>query len=240
MKILGLILSLQFLLLAQTYENECPCFKSPIQQEPSDDALKSALANGVIPHLRKHDVNNCTYRAWSSVMLKPEGTPPTVQSKDKDPQRDSWAAYDSWSCQYSAYSIMDGDPKTAWSAPGDGIDAVVIAMADLRRPVEIWAGFGKSKKLFNANARPKNITVYVLQAATQTGVIQSSIEFSNITVLAHNDYELKDQNGYQPLPFPKFTPRSESGQTFLAIEIHSVYPGKKHPDVGISEIHTAQ
>jgi hypothetical protein len=240
MKSALLLLALPLLLLAQVYQSECPCYKSPYQQDAIDDNLKTLLGNGVIPKLRKHDVNNCTYRAWSTVMLKPEGTQPPALSTEKDPQRESLAKRDAWSCQHSAFSLIDDNPATGWAAPNDGEGAIVVALADLHGSVEIWAGNGKSGRLFKANARPREITVYVLQAAPQTSIAQETVEFTDVQVIAHQDYDLKDQNGFQPLPYPKFTRRSEPGQTFLAIEIRSVYPGKKTHDVYISEIRNAQ
>ncbi len=227
-----LIMIIPIISLAQSYQNSMPCsFKKNIE-------LKKMIKAGTINGLMEHNVNNSSFEAWSTSILKPEGKPPIIESADKDELGETKIKYDNWSCMYSAYNAMDNNPKTAWSegVEGDGIGEILIVSVDTSRPVEIWGGLGVSQELFNANNRPKNIRVYVLQANASSGAAQFGSFYSDIKVLGNHTIKLKDINNYQPLALPRFTLRKDGGRTFVAIEILSVYRGLKYKDTCISEI----
>ena len=195
----------------------------------------------------------------ASSWLSAEGNPPrTLKANEKDENGDSWDEseidwanknrYDSWTEMYGPGKCFDGKTDTAWceGKSDDGIGEVVIAWVDVKRPVRIWSGFGKSEKLWKENNRPKDIKVFVIQGE----VIGHSVNSPNykMKVVGEKTLTLKDVNGWQKLnldeykeidseEFKKLDPYelSQSG-TFLAIKILSVYPGTKYKDTLISEV----
>ena len=117
------------------------------------------------------------------------------------------------SCTYAPSKLVDGDQLTGWAEgdDGDGIgaDVVVPQLLDLREPVRIWAGYGKSPELFAANGRPKRVQVTVLRVRTAepdphdaTGC--STATYVEPVVVAGHEVDLRDFNGYQALPVPEF------------------------------------
>ncbi len=217
----------------QAYEESRPCVCR------GNPGLKKMISAGKIDSLSEQ-ANNLTREKWSSSMLKPDGTPPKKLPMERDVLGESLAAYDNWSCRYSAYSIVDNDPATAWveGAEGDGIGEVVVVHVKKNQPLAIWAGLGASGSLFKANNRPRKIRVYVFQAGRERGreAYQSGTTYIRLLLLGRHEVELKDVNGYQPLPLPKHTLRKDRGEAFIAIEILSVYPGSKYRDTCISEV----
>ena len=138
-------------------------------------------------------------------------------------------------CSYSPVRLVDGNPQTGWveGTQGVGIGAEVVVPAlfdpvsyydsqpgregrwveteplDLSKPVRIWAGYGRSPKLFAANGRPKRLRVTVLRLRRgeidghdATGCSHSHYE-KPVVVAAH-EVELLDHNGYQELPLPEY------------------------------------
>ncbi|MFB5652820.1 hypothetical protein ACE5IS_19440 [Leptospira wolffii] len=218
---------------SQSYESS-PCTgkgdRSIIQKLKNDEVISSLEGEG----------KPGNFRYWSTSMLKAEGTPPKIK---KDELGYGGIDYEKWSCQYSAYSAQDNNTKTAWSegAPNDGIGEIVIVQVEIDKPVKIWSGFGKTKELFNANNRPKEIEVYILQAAA-SDANQCCRVFHELYIIGKGKVSLKDLNEYQALPLPKFEYLSndegkiKTSDTFLAIEILSVYKGSKFQDTLITEI----
>lgn len=208
-------------------------------------SLKRGLKTGdVIPLLDPWYGYRC---AWATSTLAATGKPPALPSvrPGDEPDFEHERAYMEWSCMYAAGQITDGDPSTCWAegAEGDGIGETVIARVDTGKALEIWAGLGKSEKLYRENGRPRKVNVRVLQAS-DCEVNQYSTVFRDIRVLAHRTVELRDVNGYQALPLPAFKPLKSNVSeacldqitTFVAIEILSVYAGTKYRDTCISEI----
>ncbi len=157
-------------------------------------------------------------------------------------------AREEWACQYSAYSLSDGKPSTAWAegVDGDGIgEVVLVGYTDITKPVKIWTGYGKSDALFNANNRPAKVKVYLLGTNCSLAS-QSNVHYKSLKVAGVKEVMLQDMNAYQPLSLPAIQhpvnaePCEYDDGTeifyFLAIEILSVYKGTRYHDTCISEI----
>jgi hypothetical protein len=218
----------------------------------SCDCAKQALKRGLkpgdlLPSLDPWYGYQC---AWATSTLAATGKPPVMPKPpaggaEEEPDFESERTYMEWSCMYAAGRLTDGSPETCWAegVKGDGIGEIVIAQLDTRKPIEVWAGLGKSEKLYRENGRPRKVNVYVLQA-TDCAVNQYSTIFTNVRVLARHTIELKDVNAYQPLPLPAYRPLKaepspyclDQVTTFVAVEILSVYPGGRYRDTCISEI----
>ncbi len=194
---------------------------------------------------------------WTTTHLRAESKKPKLQdAADEDPVilSENNEALEKWSCMYSPWSAMDGNPATAWSegVKGPGIGEILIVKTDTGKPVYIWAGIGVNKRLHTMNNRPKKIRVYVLQALTaqqMIGQFANGIQYNNIKVLAQKEITLKDKFGYQTLDLPAHTLKkyksitvhgeekvAQKDITFVAVEILSVYRGSKYDDTCISEI----
>jgi hypothetical protein len=207
--------------------------------------LKDLFKGETLKSLYVHSCNGPGLGNLSSSFLLPGGTPPKIIESTDGPPDD--AAYVEWSCRYSVGKISDNDPKTAWveGAEGQGIgEVLIVPCLDLKKPVKIWTGFGKSDALFAANSRPKKIRTVVIQSprgdATQYGKV-----YKDLKLVAEETTLLLDKNGYQELPVPVFKTESYlpkdfdkkvEYQYFLGLEILEVYPGSKYEDTCISEI----
>jgi len=174
---------------------------------------------------------------WASSTLKPDGTKP--ECTDENPCANSEESEAKYACKYSAYSAQDKDTKTAWAEgiDGDGIGEILLAKIDFSKPIKIFAGLGLSKKLFEANNRPKEIKVYVLEI----GKIEAGAQipsYDHLKIKETHTIELKDTFGYQPLNIPKYKLKNNSNgnKHIIGIEILSVYKGTKYSDTLISEI----
>ena len=117
-------------------------------------------------------------------------------------------------CRYAPINTTDGDPRTAWAegVKGSGIGAEIIIpkVLDVNKPVEIWAGYGKSEALFYANNRPKKVLVSILKARPWGDWIDAhdmsgcSWGYGDFQTVASSTIHLKDINGYQELRLPNF------------------------------------
>jgi hypothetical protein len=174
---------------------------------------------------------------WASSALKPDGTKPEcLPEKGCMNSEESDAKY---SCKYSARSAQDRNSKTAWAEgkDGDGIGEILLATLDFSKPIKIFAGLGLNKKFFEANNRPKEIKVYVIEI----GKIESGAQipsYNHLKIKETHTIELKDTFGYQPLNIPKYKLKNNSNgnKHIIGIEILSVYKGTKYSDTLISEI----
>ena len=217
----------------QAYEGESCTGKG-------DPALKQLLKAGIIPLLAINDRSFIsTYEKWSSSNLAPDVKKPVKNPDEEDYEYAE--RLDRWTCLYTPFSAFDGNPKTAWveGEEGDGIGEVLVARINVRHPVEIWAGIGASEELFRANNRPRQIRVYALAGKgsdANRGAQYSYTQYTDIRIIGSHVVMLKDLNGYQPLPLPVIKNVEEQEETFIAIEILSVYRGKRYRDTGISEI----
>ncbi len=220
-------------LFAQAYEGE-PC------DSYSNPDLKTQIKNGFIPGLEINDRSYIsTYQSWASSSLAPDTKRPVKDTNEEE--YDFTEREHRWTCMYTAFSARDGDTKTAWveGSKDDGVGEVLVVKIDASKPAEIWAGIGASPALFKANNRPAKVRIYVL-AGVETdlarGAQYSMMRYSNLKVVAKHEAELKDINGYQPLPVPKYIMPADADTTFVAIEILSVYKGSKYRDTGITEV----
>jgi hypothetical protein len=224
-------------ILAQLYEDLGPCdCKYNVN-------LKKSISNGLI-HKLEYLINNYRVKAWSTSILKPSGKPPAPIENDE--LNDSSVNYDNWTCMYSAFKAMDGDPNTTWAegVEGEGIGEILVVKVNLWEPVQIWSGYGISDKLFRANNRPKIIKIYLLQSTGEPERYQSGNTYTNIVLITNINIKLKDINNYQDIKLPEIKYKYylyEDGdksyyQTFLAIEILSVYKGNKYNDTCICEV----
>lgn len=194
--------------------------------------------------------------AWSSSFLPAEGAPPTKPALTGDEDTDieiesdfSWN-YGAWATMYSARSLMDGDPNTAWveGVQGAGEGEVVIALLDGLDRVGIRSGFQRSETLFGRNARPRRVRVFLL-AAGYVDAGQYENIYTDITVVGFRDVELKDAMGWQELPLPVASapPTKMHGMGdlentvwFVGIRILSAFPGSRWQDCCITEIGTME
>ena len=113
--------------------------------------------------------------------------------------------------------VIDGDNDTAWveGAKGNGLGEYIKLSLDRECYVsgfEIWAGYHKTKKLYNNNARPKEIIVTFTDGSSCT-------------------YTLRDIMQKQTIAFDEAV-KTDS----IIIEISSVYPGAVFQDTVITEI----
>ena len=137
--------------------------------------------------------------------------------------------------QYGIANVLAGDPSKAWceGAGGDGVNEWIqidvkpqkaAKPADIIR-LKILPGYGKSPKLYAANARPARITVKALDRTTG----------STIGGKGAYNFVLKDNLQLQVLTLELASPHDAS-KIRLLLTIDSVYKGGKYQDLCISEI----
>jgi hypothetical protein len=225
-----------FCIYAQFESFPCKC---------CNPSLKDLFKGEILKSLYIHSCEGPGLDVLSSSFLLPAGTPPKIIEYKDGPSDD--AAYVEWTCRYSVGKISDNDPKTAWveGVEGQGIgEVLIVPCLDLKKPVKIWAGFGKSDAIFISNSRPKKIRTVVIRTP-HGDAIQDGTVYKDLTLIAEETASLTDKNGYQNLPVPKFKietylpkdfDQKIEYQYFLGIEILEVYPGSKYEDTCISEI----
>jgi len=198
--------------------------------------------------------------SWSSSYLPAEGKAPPKPDYEKynnalDADNDSVFvdelskidAYNKWKTMYSAGQAQDGDPGTCWAVSGIGKGEVLIVRVDTTKPVFISSGYQKSSDLFKKNSRPRAVRVWVLEA-TSAEPNQFSVVYSQVKTIAFQEDELIDSFGQQLLPLPLHTLSTiasvsddsasevSHSESFVAIQILTVYPGTKYLDTCISEV----
>jgi hypothetical protein len=225
-----------FCIYAQFESFPCKCCNPNLKDLFKGEVYKSLYIQGC---------DGSGHENLSSSFLMPSGTPPKIIEYADGPAND--AAYVEWTCRYSVGRISDNDPKTAWveGVQGQGIgEVLIVPCLDLKKPVKIWAGFGKSDAVFSSNSRPKKIRTVVIRTP-HGDPTQYGAEYKDLTIIAEGTAFLIDKNGYQNLPVPKFNielylpkdfDQKVEYQYFLGIEILEVYPGSKYEDTCISEI----
>lgn len=119
---------------------------------------------------------------------------------------------------YDAMNLIDGDLQHAWveGAPGTGSGEWIALKGDSAQGFsgfDIWSGYQKSEDLYQKNARPSHISVYV--------------DGDLIGGYALSDSGLTSQR----IDFGKTIKGKE-----LKIVIEDVYPGSRDEDCAISEI----
>ena len=225
---------------ANAQEESFPCLNS-------NQTLLN-LFNGF--SIKKQYVHNCYGPGLgdlASTFLQASGTPPEIieDPEGMDPPEDT--DYVNWTCKYSPGQIGDNDPTTAWveGVPGYGIgQAIIIPCLDLKKPVEIWAGYGKSENLHQFNSRPSKIRLAIIQSKPGDPT-QYGTWYDDLFIIEDKVVELKDVNGYQVIELPEFTvdefwnedyEENIEYKYFLGIEIIDVYKGTKWDDTCISEV----
>jgi hypothetical protein len=204
--------------------------------------LKALFSSGNISDFSAEWYGNTgKYSAWTSSQLTASGTAPEIKDVDSEDHEKSVKSNHTWTCMYSVESLRDGNPKTAWAegAEGKGIGEIVISQINVSKKIEIWTGYGQSEELFKANGRPKEIKVYVLQANWWEDM-QGSVKYSKFAILKESTHTLEDKNAYQTLPIGDVSTllkeTDADNDTFIAIEILSIYEGTESTNTCISEI----
>jgi hypothetical protein len=200
--------------------------------------------------IKKQYVHNCYgpgLGELASSFLKASGTPPEIIEDPEGMEPPEDTDYVNWTCKYSPGQIGDNDPTTAWveGVEGYGIgEAIIIPCLDLKRPVEIWAGYGKSKNLHQYNSRPSKIRLTIIQSKPGNPT-QYGTWYDDLFIIEDKLVELQDVNGYQVIELPKYQIEEyfdvdrdvkNEYKYFLGIEIIDVYKGTKWDDTCISEV----
>ncbi|HOJ99269.1 MAG TPA: hypothetical protein PLW34_06890 [Termitinemataceae bacterium] len=194
---------------------------------------------------------------WASSFLKSEGKPPEKPKAPAGQELEPEVLYEyqvsfvSWASMYGPRRLKDNLADTCWveGVEGPGIGEVVIAaVGDDLKKLGIRIGFQKNKDLYQKNARPRQVKVWLM--AAEENVIGDPGYLKNIKVYAVHEVELKDTMGWQPLPLPPIPasvpktktegldPKHWKPHWLVAIQIVSVYPGSKWEDCCITEIGT--
>ena len=174
----------------------------------------------------------------------PSGDAPKIIEYPNGPPDDR--KYVAWTCRYAPGNLGDTDPATAWveGVGGYGIgEVVIVPCLDLKKPVEIWVGYGKSKDLFQYNSRPRILRLVVIEAKI-SGFAQYGTLYHDLQIIEDETVELEDLNDYQRIKIPDYDVKTffEPGNRemehryFLGLEINEVYEGSKWDDTCISEI----
>lgn len=204
------------------------------------------------PELRKLFHGEVFETLWNlnltSSFLVPTSNPP--KKADYQEEFNYESDYQTWSCQYSIWHAMDGDPKTAWVEGVDGSgrgEVIILSNLDLKKPVKIWAGYGKSGTSFSTNNRPKKIRVVIIrtEGPWPAGAQGNETIWEKPSIVNEAICILVDKNDFQPLNIPDYTIESyfssSRNETYsytylLGIEILDIYRGSKYDDTCISEV----
>lgn len=223
-----------FLLFINSYafsqEESFPC-------KEANPNIKGLFSGKTIDNIYIHDCSGPGLHELCSSFLKPSGEAPEIIEQPGDRPDDS--EFVDWTCRYAPGNLMDGDPQTAWvegkSGYGEG-EVVIVPCIDIDKKIQIWAGFGKSEKLFNLNSSPKTLKVAIALATYETAS-QYGSNYSDLKILASREVELQKLNGYQNLSKPEYNRSDdESLRYLLVLQIVNTYPGSKWDDTCISEL----
>ena len=157
------------------------------------------------------------------------------------------------SSKYPSTNLFDGTFKTCWIAGNTKTDTNTSLYMKVPKKIDlntliinIFSGYGKSKSLYKANARPRKIKISLYIGLQEEGL---STEVSNLYMIkffTSKLISLKDSFGVQscPLHINKNQPKTFkfdnnvflSPSIIMKIEIVDVYAGTKYDDICISEI----
>ena len=143
--------------------------------------------------------------------------------------------------KYPSTNLFDGNLKTCWIVGSVKKKEKNILYIKVPKNIpndklilNIFSGYGKSKKLYYDNARPKHIQLSILSGHNIQG---HNTEVANQYIIDKNyttkELQLSDTFGVQSFPLKI---NKKSGLLILKIEITDVYKGKKYNDICISEI----
>ncbi len=192
-----------------------------------------------------HDCAGEGLHQLATSFLQPAGEAPKILSNGIDPPSDG--AHVDWTCQYAPGNLQDGDPSTAWveGVDGQGVgEVVVVPCLDLKKPVEIWSGYGKSPALFAKNSRPKALNLGIVQAKV-AGATQYGTSYEELHIVANATVTLRDVYGFQPLKLPDYSvsyylsehaDQKKPYRYFLVLQLISVFEGSRWADTCISEV----
>ncbi|MEM6736605.1 MAG: hypothetical protein AAF620_11105 [Bacteroidota bacterium] len=235
---LVVVLVMTFKVFAQ--EESFPC-------QEANTELKKLFKGETVDNLYVHACFGPGLHGLASSYLKASGTAPKIIEDPNGMEPPEDTEYVKWTCKYSMGNLQDGDIATAWveGADGHGINEVLIVPClDLKKNVEIFAGYGKSDNLHQFNNRPKKIRTIIIRAKMQ-GATQYGSVYKELKSIAESVHVLEDKNAYQFLPIPSYKTEKYFDESyndhveyryFLGIEILEVYKGSKWEDTCISEI----
>ncbi len=224
-------------------EESFPCLEA-------NPELAKLFQGKTLEHLYVHDCSGVGLGELATSFLKPSGKAPQIikDPSGEEPPEDT--DYINWTCKYSPGQIADGSITTAWveGVKGYGIgEAVIIPCLNLKKPVEIWNGYGKSQKLYKYNSRASKVKVSIIRAKME-GVTQYGIMYEDVKIVSSIIVNLKDVNNYQKIKIPNYNVETYVHEAFdskieyayfLGIEILDVYKGTKWDDTCISELRNA-
>ena len=165
--------------------------------------------------------------------------------------------------KYPSTNLFDGYLRTCWVAGSVNKNKRNILYIKVPDEIfidklifNIFSGYGKSKKLYNANARPKKIKISILAAYNPDGYItEVAVEYLTEKYPTEKQIVLADTFGVQSFPLnlnkkdlidfqSKNLNRVKSSfrndninlAFILKLEITDVYKGSKYDDICISEL----
>lgn len=165
--------------------------------------------------------------------------------------------------KYPSTNLFDGYLKTCWLAGSTNKSNALYVKVPNKIPLNkltlnIFSGYGKSEKLYYANARPKKIRISIFSAYEPEGyATEVAVNYKAIKYPSEKYIEIADTFGVQSFPLninkkDLFDFRNinlkeckESLNDYdvkikesfiLKLEIVDVYKGSKYDDVCISEI----
>lgn len=161
---------------------------------------------------------------------------------------------------YPPANLFDADFKTCWvcgSGQKDSLPSLFIKLPERNDVVlNIFPGYGKSKTLFEMNARPKKINLSLFVGINPDGyvsenaVLYKAVKFpkNKVIHLADSfavrsislDFFKEDISGFRTSVYQHYDstisiPRADTC-LILKMDIVETYPGTKYDDICISEI----
>jgi len=165
--------------------------------------------------------------------------------------------------KYPSTNLFDGYLRTCWVA--GSVNKSKRSILYVKVPDEIlidklifniFSGYGKSKKLYNANARPKKIKISILAAYNPDGyVTEVAVKYLTEKYPTEKQIVLADTFGVQSFPLnlnkkdlidfqsknlnrvkSSFRNGNINSAFILKLEITDVYKGSKYDDICISEL----
>ena len=160
--------------------------------------------------------------------------------------------------KYPVKNLFDGDFKTCWiiSNQTDYSDAFIKLPTKEGVKLNFFQGYGKSKELYQQNARPKKLHISLYYGLLPEGYYsENGFVYEIVDLYTTFDIELKDEYGVQTFRIPikveelyywekkvkemykaKGFPKAEDSGFFISISLDEVYKGTKYKDVCLSEL----
>ncbi|MBN2688172.1 MAG: hypothetical protein JXR85_08330 [Deltaproteobacteria bacterium] len=162
--------------------------------------------------------------------------------------------------RYPPSACFDADIATCWVCGTTGTDTSSLYLRLPERDnlvVNLFAGYGKNKKLYEMNARPKSIRLSVFAAVNPEGfvsenaVLYKAMRFSETRTVHISggfgvqsmplDFAPQDVAEFKNRVFRQYDknfkiPRADSC-LILKIEMMDIRPGSRYKDICISEIY---